>query len=61
MTELHLEPDKKTNLDPDKLKIWRTSAVVENHREMPETKVSIPSEICIEVAKDFVDENQKQN
>lgn len=56
---MNLKPDKKANLDPDKLKIWRTSAVVENHREMPETKVSIPSELCIEVAKDFIDENQK--
>ncbi len=45
--------------DPDKLKIWRTSAVVESFREMPETKVSVPSETSIVVAKEFVDDNQK--
>jgi hypothetical protein len=50
---------KMKRIDPDKLKIWRTSAVVEDHRQMPDTKVSIPSEICIEAAKEFVDENQK--
>lgn len=50
---------KKNRIDPDKLKIWRTSAVVENYREMPDTKVSVPSEICIEAAKEFVDDNQK--
>jgi hypothetical protein len=49
----------KLKVDPDKLKIWRTSAVVENHREMPQTRVSVPSETCIEIAKNFVDDNQK--
>ncbi len=32
---------------------------VENYREMPFTKVSVPSEACIEIAKNFADENQK--
>lgn len=50
---------KKKRIDPDKLKIWRTSAVVEDYRQMPDTQVSIPSEICIEAAKEFADENQK--
>lgn len=59
MTKMHFEPNKRTNLDPDKLKIYRTSAVVEHHTELPDSKVSIPSETSIEIAKDFVDENQK--
>lgn len=46
-------------LDPDKLKIWRTSAVVENHRELPDSRVSVPSENCVEIAREFVNENQK--
>lgn len=50
---------KSRKLDPDKLKEWRTLAIAEIHEELPETKVSIPSEINIEAAKEFVDENHK--
>jgi len=51
--------EKNRNLDPDKLKEWRTLAIAEIHEELPETKVSIPSETSIEIAKEFVDENHK--
>ncbi|NLM10747.1 MAG: DUF3787 domain-containing protein [Clostridiaceae bacterium] len=51
--------DKNRKLDPDKLKEWRTLAIAEVHEELPETKVSIPSEISVELAKEFVDENHK--
>jgi hypothetical protein len=46
-------------LDPDKLKVWRTSAVLENYRELPDSRVSIPSEASVEIAREFVNENQK--
>lgn len=49
----------KVYLDPDKLKIWRTSAVTEIHKELPESKVAVPSEHCVEIAKEFVEENAK--
>lgn len=49
----------RLKIDPDKLKIWRTSAVMENHRELPGTRVTVPSEANVEIAKEFADENQK--
>lgn len=50
---------KQKKLDPDKLKEWRTLAIAEVHEELPETKVSIPSEMNVEIEKEFVDENHK--
>jgi len=50
---------KRKKLDPDKLKEWRTLAIAEVHQELPETKVPIPSEMSVEIEKEFVDENHK--
>lgn len=51
--------NKYRSLDPDKLKEWRTAAIAEIHEELPETRVSVPSELSVEIAKEFVDENHK--
>ncbi len=45
--------------DPDKLQVWKTSAVVDIHKELPVTRVPVPSERSVEIAKEFVDENEK--
>ena len=51
-----IERNRK-NIDPDKLKEWRTLAIAEIHEELPETKVSVPSEISVDSAKEFAEVN----
>ena len=50
--------DRRT-MDPEKMKVWKTNAVVEIHRELPKSKVPVPSDESVEIAREFVNENQK--
>lgn len=50
--------DRRT-MDPEKMKAWKTNAVVEIDRELPKSKVPVPSDESVEIAREFVNENQK--
>lgn len=49
----------RPTMDPEKMKAWKTNAVVYIHKELPNSKVPIPSDESVEIAREFVNENQK--
>jgi hypothetical protein len=51
--------EKRSTMDPEKMKAWKTNAVVQIRRELPKSKVPIPSDESVEIAREFVNENQK--
>lgn len=54
-----MNKDNKLTMDPDKMKAWKTNAVVHIHKELPNSKVPIPSDESVEISREFVNENQK--
>lgn len=54
-----MNKNSRPTMDPEKMKAWKTSAVVEICKELPKSKVPIPSDESVEIAREFVNENQK--
>lgn len=54
-----MKDNNRLTMDPEKMKAWKTNAVVHIHKELPKSKVPIPSDDSVEYAREFVNENQK--
>lgn len=54
-----MNDNNRRTMDPEKMKAWKTNAVVQIHKELPVSKVPIPSDESVEYAREFVNENQK--